>query len=387
VVDVQLVPDSRGYVLAAVDGLIGQGWSVVGLPDGGRLARNGQILKLDASQSVGSYRLLIFKVGESGRSRAFERRIEITSTYVGGSLRHVHGVQDVLLGYEPTLDCFVGFDPRRLEHGGGTQNASAFIEGEALRLASAAQVLVVPRDSALFDVEYHAIFKPERLAEYLANMTAIHSGAYNGGGRFSGRYSGVRVNGLPYVAATAATGDAVTLRPPIGKPKSWQVANDEIEALESGLYPRMHGRQVSAEEFQRLLRVMEQNGILGEKVVLDAERRRLRSAGKEELARMVEWTSRENVAAGYDVLSYEIDGSPRHIEVKAVSTAILRFVMTNNEWRTADRLRESYWLYVVAQVRSSPQIYRFQNPVALETAGDLIRGTKDWAVTILKPES
>src|SRR5207237_1050788 len=130
----------------------------------------------------------------------------------------VAGIKDVVLGYDPEGDCFVGFDPQRLEHGGDTQNASAFIDREGLRLASENEILVIPRESELFDVEYHAIFKPDRLTEYLANHVSIHSGAYTGGGRFSGSYRRRPLPAqLPRVAAHAATGDAVILKAPSGR--------------------------------------------------------------------------------------------------------------------------------------------------------------------------
>lgn len=382
---VQLIPDSRGYLFAAIAGLLVQCWTVTALPSGGRLKRNAQIVTLDTPESVDSYRLLVFKIGESGRARKFERRIEITSTYLGGGLTQLHGIQDVVLGYEPQLGCFVGFDPRRLEHGGDTQNASAFIDGEALRLASADQILIIPRESELFGIEYHAIFKPQRLAEYLSNSIAIHAGAYGGGGKFSDRYAVECSGSPPTVTHTAAKGDAVVLVPPSAEPVPRSIHTKQLKALETGRSPSKKGGKISADDYQRLLRLMEQNGVLAEKLVLDYERRRLKAANRIDLAEKVTWTSRENVAAGYDISSFEVDGSPRYIEVKAVSTRRLRFIITKNEWSVAKDLGDSYWIYVVTEVRKSPKIHLFQDPTALEEAGTLSRRTNDWVVTLIHP--
>lgn len=382
---VQLIPDSRGYLYAAIAGLLRECWTVTGVPSGGRLKRNAQIVTLDTPEAIDSYRLLVFKIGESGRSRKFERRIEITSTYVGGGLTQLHGIRDVVLGYESQLECFVGFDPQRLEHGGHTQNASAFIDGEALRMASADQILIIPRESELFGIEYHAIFKAERLAEYLSNSIAIHSGAYSGGGRFSDRYAIQCSDASPSVATKAADGDAVILVPPSAEPVPRLPFTKQLEALETGKSPSKKGRKVSADEFQRLLRIMEQNGILAEKLVLDDERRRLRAANRMDLAEKISWTSQENVAAGYDISSFEVNGSPRYIEVKGVSTRRLRFIITNNEWHVAKELSNSYWIYVVTEVRRSPQIHRFQDPTSLEKTGTLSRRPNDWVVTLIDP--
>ncbi len=325
-------------------------------------------------------RLLIFKVGESGRSKPHERRVEITSTYVGGSLERLAGVTDVLLGYDEH-GIFVGFDTRRLEHGGETQNASAFIDAEGLRLASSHAVTTLPRDSGLFGTEYHAFFRPARLAEYLANQTMIHGGSYRGGGMFAGSFAGPR-SPSPRVGSANATGDVLRLRAPSSAGTRRAVSARAVEAIETGRDETLRTRHITPEQYADVRRVAEENGALGEQFVLEDERDRLRRLKRPGLAARVEWTSLENVAAGYDISSFEANGQPRYIEVKATAGASRRFVMTRNEWRTATALAARYWIYLVNNVTTQPSVTRYQDPVAMETAGALTRDPLDWTITI-----
>lgn len=57
-------------------------------------------------------------------------------------------------------------------------------------------------------------------------------------------------------------------------------------------------------------------GELGEELVLNYERWSLQNIGKENLADRIEWVSKENDRAGFDILSYHPDGTDKYIEVK-----------------------------------------------------------------------
>jgi len=66
---------------------------------------------------------------------------------------------------------------------------------------------------------------------------------------------------------------------------------------------------------------------------------------------------------GYDVRSCDERGNYRYIEVKARANEGV-VAMTPNEWLMAQRLKEEYWLYVVTNAASNPELYRIQNPAA-----------------------
>ncbi|MEM1945175.1 MAG: DUF3883 domain-containing protein, partial [Nitrososphaerota archaeon] len=96
--------------------------------------------------------------------------------------------------------------------------------------------------------------------------------------------------------------------------------------------------------------VVERTGI---KAVLEYEEER---AGTDEEKRArIRDVSREY--RGYDVESFD-----RVIEVKAfVTTGPLE--MTSHEWETAKRMSEYYWLYVVKNALTKPEVVPIQDPV------------------------
>jgi len=88
-------------------------------------------------------------------------------------------------------------------------------------------------------------------------------------------------------------------------------------------------------------------GLQGEELVLMEEKRRLLELGLHELSEAVTHTSViEGDGAGYDIKSFNDDGSPRFIEVKTTrGGADTDFFMSVNEIRFADQHPDSYCLY------------------------------------------
>lgn len=379
---VNLSPDSRGYTYVAIDGLIAGGWKIVDMPEDGQLQVNRQLMRLLYRGRQEVFRLMIFKVSGSGRGRAGERRIEITSTYLGGRLQPQAEVVDLLLGYDPITNVFVGFDSRRLSHGGQTENASAFIDAEGLRLASANRLVVLPRTSDLFGFEYHAFFRPRRLAEYILNRFSIHSGEYSGQGLFSGVFRRRQSAGSVQVDASHSVGAVIVLESPVGAGRTSEPSIRDVEIVSSGQPERLASRRITPEQFSAMLLASERNGALGEYIALEHERRRLANAGRIDLVSMIRWTSKENVCAGFDIMSFEIDGSQRFIEVKATSGHGNKFAITRNEWRVARLKRDRYWIYLVTNVNAEPAVVEFQDPLQMEAAGTLVREPDGWTVTI-----
>ena len=73
----------------------------------------------------------------------------------------------------------------------------------------------------------------------------------------------------------------------------------------------------------------------------------------------VEDVSAENL--GYDLRSTPPNGKIRHIEVKARADRAL-VVLTPNEWSVAKQLKNDYFLYVVLNASTQPELYIIQNP-------------------------
>ena len=74
---------------------------------------------------------------------------------------------------------------------------------------------------------------------------------------------------------------------------------------------------------------------------------------------LLEDVSAENL--GYDLRSIPPDGKIRHIEVKARAERAV-VLLTSNEWSIAQELKEDYFLYVVLNASTQPELYIIQNP-------------------------
>ena len=101
-------------------------------------------------------------------------------------------------------------------------------------------------------------------------------------------------------------------------------------------------------------------GRLGEQFALALEQRRLLDAGRDDLAKKVEWVSdTSGDGLGYDVLSFdEVDDSERWIEVKTTAMGKYSpFYVTSNEVRCSEAMARRYYLYRVFRFTRQPRLY------------------------------
>src|SRR5690606_19037395 len=85
-------------------------------------------------------------------------------------------------------------------------------------------------------------------------------------------------------------------------------------------------------------------GKQGEELVLKHERIRLTAAGRDDLARKLEWTSEvHGDGAGYDIRSFNPDGTDRLVEVKTTNGAALTpFFLSENERAFSNERPEAF---------------------------------------------
>lgn len=106
-------------------------------------------------------------------------------------------------------------------------------------------------------------------------------------------------------------------------------------------------------------------GSKGEKLIVRLEQDRLREAGKPELADKVERVSIDDDTLGYDVLSFNKDGSEKYIEVKTStgSNKVVRFYVSTNEY-SIGKNKKNYFIYFVESINSSePKVTIIKNPI------------------------
>jgi hypothetical protein len=100
-------------------------------------------------------------------------------------------------------------------------------------------------------------------------------------------------------------------------------------------------------------------GRAGEEFVLDYEIRRLHGAGQKALSEKVEHVaSSRGDGLGYDILSYELSGVERYIEVKTTAFGMYSpFFISSSEVAFSDAEAKRYHLYRVFNFRQAPRMF------------------------------
>ena len=106
-------------------------------------------------------------------------------------------------------------------------------------------------------------------------------------------------------------------------------------------------------------------GLAGEKFIVQYERWRLSSLGEENLASKVEHVSvTQGDGLGFDVLSYDVSGRERFIEVKTTSFGKeTPFFITRNEVGLSKAETERFHIYRLFDFRKDPRFFLFCGPV------------------------
>ncbi|PNI06162.1 DUF3578 domain-containing protein [Vibrio diazotrophicus] len=113
-------------------------------------------------------------------------------------------------------------------------------------------------------------------------------------------------------------------------------------------------------------------GDWGEKIVLDREIKYLTENGRADLAEKVVHEEANNNRPGWDITSYNLDGTIRLIEVKStVASSTSSLNLTANELDAAAKHGDSYYLYLLTSVTANgaKRIEKLQNPHKLINEG------------------
>jgi hypothetical protein len=107
-------------------------------------------------------------------------------------------------------------------------------------------------------------------------------------------------------------------------------------------------------------------GSAGEVLVLKWEKARLTNAGKAKLAADVEWTSDvQGDGLGYDIISFNADGTHRFIEVKTTTGGpSTPFYISRTELKAAEDEPDRWWLYRVHDLETKPEFFILRPPLA-----------------------
>jgi hypothetical protein len=106
-------------------------------------------------------------------------------------------------------------------------------------------------------------------------------------------------------------------------------------------------------------------GRAGEERVLRHEHAALRASGRTDLAERISWTAQvDGDGAGYDIASFEPDGSPRLIEVKTTNGwERTPFHISRNELAVAEERREHWRLVRLWDFAREPRAFELRPPL------------------------
>ena len=143
------------------------------------------------------------------------------------------------------------------------------------------------------------------------------------------------------------------------------VLQDKVSTLENGLTP---------EELTRKLERNREAGAAAEAFAIEYEKRRLGPP----LSESIRQVSLISVSAGYDIASFESDGSThfdKFIEVKAIGRD--GFYLSSNELRVAKKLGRQYYLYLIDLGKTSAAGYQ---PEIIQHPSEYFAEASDWRV-------
>jgi|UniRef100_UPI003FEEA21C hypothetical protein len=124
-------------------------------------------------------------------------------------------------------------------------------------------------------------------------------------------------------------------------------------------------------------RTMKDIGNLGEAMICGHEKMRLKINGYEDFVRLVQIVDSPSYHPGFDIDSYEADGTEAHryIEVKTTISKkkiqMFGFHMSTNEWRVAGTIKEHYCIYRLMLSEQDKILYILRNPVSLYKADQI----------------
>jgi hypothetical protein len=138
-------------------------------------------------------------------------------------------------------------------------------------------------------------------------------------------------------------------------------------AIEGPLFSSNSEMERVARKFDPALRDLRnrKTGNAGEEKVFRSEIARLNAAGRSGLASKVKWVSQEeNDGAGYDIRSYESDGSERFYEVKTtIGHRRTPFFLSRNERDFAEEAPNQFRIFRLYEFGKTPRSFLISPPL------------------------
>ena len=122
----------------------------------------------------------------------------------------------------------------------------------------------------------------------------------------------------------------------------------------------------------------EKIGLAAEEFIFKKEKEKVSKINKK---LNVEHTALTDVAAGYDILSYNNNEEKIFIEVKAVSSSNFKFYLTSNEFNTSNILKNNYFLYLLPRDLSNPDQFDYENLLIINNINEnIFKNHTEWKI-------
>lgn len=142
---------------------------------------------------------------------------------------------------------------------------------------------------------------------------------------------------------------------------------EQTPAIEQPVISKNPDMERLARKFDPALRDLRnrKTGLIGEELVYRSEIARLNQAGRSDLAKKVKWVSKEEGdGAGYDILSFEADGTERFFEVKTtVGHRRTPFYLSRNERDFAEEAPNNFRIFRLYEVGQAPRSFLIAPPL------------------------
>jgi len=136
-----------------------------------------------------------------------------------------------------------------------------------------------------------------------------------------------------------------------------------VESRQIESHEHAHKTKIDDKKFEEILEKNKEIGALGELKAIEHEKKYLIENGRSDLANNVRHISKQSISEGYDIISYDLEGNSKYIEVKSGRHREINFYITDNELEIAKRLKDSYWIYRVIFLNDQKhEIVTIQNP-------------------------
>lgn len=134
----------------------------------------------------------------------------------------------------------------------------------------------------------------------------------------------------------------------------------EIDRPENSNKPKVKRQVVYGRKIDFIAKAEkdQKTGVLAEELVVEYEKDYLRKNNRDDLAQRVKWVAKEADGYGYDVLSFDLNGEEKYIEVKATTLGeSTPFEITANEVELSNSKSNHYWIYRVVHMNSTEPVF------------------------------